>query len=111
MNIFVSKHLSLHLMKMCLCFLCLQVCSFICLVGYVCLSIVVIIHFISCKSNYVTQSKSFLSFFLSFSNILEQSTRHYSDSFFFHFLDLRNNLINFLKKISSKYLILQVSSL
>ena len=52
-------------------FLCLQVCSFICLVGYICLSLVVIVYFISYKSIYVTQSKSFLSFFLNFSNILE----------------------------------------
>ena len=39
--------------------------------GYVCLSLVVIVYFISYRSIYVTQSKSFLSFFLSFSNILE----------------------------------------
>ena len=52
-------------------FMFIQVCSFRCLVGYVCLSIVVYVHFISYKSIYVTQSKSFLSFFLIFSNILE----------------------------------------
>ena len=39
--------------------------------GYVCLSIVLIVYFISYRSIYVTQSKPFLSFFLSFSNILE----------------------------------------
>ena len=39
--------------------------------GYVCLSLVVIVYFISDRSIYVTQPKSFLSFFLSFSNILE----------------------------------------
>ena len=66
---FVSMHLSLQLMKMFLCFLCLQVCSFICLVGYICLSLVLIAYFVSYKSIYVTLSKSFLSFFLSFSNI------------------------------------------
>ena len=108
--LFVSMHFSLQLMKMCLCFLCLQVCSFICLVGYICLSLVVIVYFISYKSLYVNQSKSFLSFFLSFWNILEESTRNYYDSFF-HFLDLQNNLIIFLKTFSSKNLILQVSSL
>ena len=63
-------------------FLCLPVCSFICLVGHICLSLVVIVYFISYKSIYVTQSKFFLSFFLSFSNILEYSTRHYNDSLF-----------------------------
>ena len=68
MTIFVSMHSSLQLMKVCLCFLCIQVCSFICLVGYVCLSIVVIVYLISYKSIYVTQSKSF---FLSNLNLLE----------------------------------------
>ena len=47
------------------------VCSFICLLGYICLSLVVIVYFISYKSINVTQSKTFLSFFLNFSNILE----------------------------------------
>ena len=50
MTVFVSMHLSLQLMKMCLRFLCLQVRSFICLVVYVCLSIVVIVYLISYKS-------------------------------------------------------------
>ena len=52
-------------------FMFIRVCSFICLVEYVCLSIVVIVYFISYKSIYVTQSTSFLSFFLSFLNILK----------------------------------------
>ena len=94
---FVSMHLSLQLMKMCLCFLSLQVCSFICLLGYICLSLVVIVYFISYKSIYVTQSKSFLSFFLSFSNILEKSTRQYNDSFF-SFSWFAKQFDNFFKK-------------
>ena len=49
-------------------FMFIQVCSFICFVGYVCLSIVEIVYFILYKSIYVTQFNSFLSFFLSFSN-------------------------------------------
>ena len=107
---FVSMHLSLQLMKMCLCFLCLQVCSFICLVGYICLSLVLIAYFISYKSIYVTLSKSFLSFFLSFSNIQNNQSDTIMTVFSIFFI-CKTIWFFKKKKFWSKYLIFQISSL
>ena len=67
---FVNMLLSLQLMKMYLCFYVYTSMQLYMFRG-VCLSLIENVYFILFKSMFVTQSKSFLSFFLSFSNILE----------------------------------------